>query len=131
MCLVCSNKCRVCQRRSQRMRFSSSERRNRYAYIIMHVLMRRKEGRKKQARSNKQQGKATQHTQGSQKNELPRVEHVHGNSFFLVAISACPGSGESACAVGERQSCTGGPVEPDSTRDHCTAREMCRSGGEL
>ena len=33
-----------------------------------------KEGRKKQARSNKQQGKATQHTQGShKKNELPRV----------------------------------------------------------
>ena len=35
------------------------------------------EGRKKQARSNKQQGKATQHTQGSHfsktKNELPRV----------------------------------------------------------
>ena len=32
----------------------------------MHVLMRdEKEGRKKQARSNKQQGKATQHTQGS------------------------------------------------------------------
>ena len=44
----------------------------------MHVLMRderRKEERKKQARSNKQ-GKATQHTQGShfsKKNELPRV----------------------------------------------------------
>ena len=35
-------------------------------YIIIHVLMRdEKEGRKKQARSNKQQGKATQHTQGS------------------------------------------------------------------
>ena len=36
--------------------------------IQLHVLMRderRKEGRKKQARSNKQQGKATQHTQGS------------------------------------------------------------------
>ena len=36
-----------------------------------------KEGRKKQARSNKQQGKATQHTQGMltfpKKNELPRV----------------------------------------------------------
>ena len=35
-----------------------------------------KEGRKKQARSNKQQGKAIQHTQGShflRKNELPRV----------------------------------------------------------
>ena len=32
----------------------------------VHVLMRdEKEGRKKQARSNKQQGKATQHTQGS------------------------------------------------------------------
>ena len=42
----------------------------------MHVLMRdEKEGRK-QARSNKQQGKATQHTQGSHfpdKNELPQV----------------------------------------------------------
>ena len=33
---------------------------------IMDVLMRdEKEGRKKQARSNKQQGKAIQHTQGS------------------------------------------------------------------
>ena len=32
----------------------------------VHVLMRdEKEGRKKQARSNKQQGKATQHTQSS------------------------------------------------------------------
>ena len=36
----------------------------------------RKEERKKQARSNKQQGKATQHTKGShffRKNELPWV----------------------------------------------------------
>ena len=33
---------------------------------IVHVFMRdEKEGRKKQAKSNKQQGKATQHTQGS------------------------------------------------------------------
>ena len=33
---------------------------------VTHVLMRdEKEGRKKQAKSNKQQGKATQHTQGS------------------------------------------------------------------
>ena len=33
---------------------------------FVHVLMRdEKEGRKKQARSNKKQGKATQHTQGS------------------------------------------------------------------
>ena len=31
----------------------------------MHVLMRDEKGRKKQARSNKQQGKETQHTQGS------------------------------------------------------------------
>ena len=37
-----------------------------YAQEVIHVLMRdEKEGRKKQARSNKQQGKATQHTQGS------------------------------------------------------------------
>ena len=34
--------------------------------LYIHVLMRdEKEGRKKQARLNKQQGKATQHTQGS------------------------------------------------------------------
>ena len=34
--------------------------------IYMHVLMRdEKEERKKQARLNKQRGKATQHTQGS------------------------------------------------------------------
>ena len=34
--------------------------------VSVHVLMRdEKEGRKKQARLNKQQGKATQHTQGS------------------------------------------------------------------
>ena len=34
--------------------------------MYVHVLMRdEKEERKKQARSNKQQGKATQHTQGS------------------------------------------------------------------
>ena len=37
-----------------------------YMYMLLHVLMRdEKEGRKKQARSNKQQDKATQHTQGS------------------------------------------------------------------
>ena len=37
-----------------------------YMYIHVHVLMRdEKEGRKKQAWSNKQQSKATQHTQGS------------------------------------------------------------------
>ena len=34
-----------------------------YKDVEVHVLMRdEKEGRKKQARSNKQQGKATQHT---------------------------------------------------------------------
>ena len=37
-----------------------------YMHGHVHVLMiDEKEGRKKQARSNKQQGKATQHTQGS------------------------------------------------------------------
>ena len=38
-----------------------------YMYMVVtYMLMRdEKEGRKKQARSNKQQGKATQHTQGS------------------------------------------------------------------
>ena len=35
--------------------------------VHVHILMRdEKEGGKKQVRSNKQQGKATQHTQGSQ-----------------------------------------------------------------
>ena len=35
-------------------------------YMYIHALMRdEKKGRKKKARSNKQQGKATQHTQGS------------------------------------------------------------------
>ena len=34
-----------------------------YIHVHVHILMRdEKEGRKKQARSNKQQGKATQHT---------------------------------------------------------------------
>ena len=43
---------------------------------IIIMLMRDEEGRKKQARSYKQQGKATQHTQGShffKKKELPLV----------------------------------------------------------
>ena len=34
-------------------------------YTYMFLMRDEKEGRKKQARSNKQQGKATQHTQGS------------------------------------------------------------------
>ena len=36
-----------------------------YMYMLMRDAEGRKEGRKKQARSYKQQGKATQHTQGS------------------------------------------------------------------
>ena len=36
-----------------------------YLYCMYMFYERRKEGRKKQARSNKQQGKATQRTQGS------------------------------------------------------------------
>ena len=43
----------------------SAQFRGSYDRLYIHVLMRdEKEGRKKQARSNKQ-GKATQHTQGS------------------------------------------------------------------
>ena len=46
-------------------------------HTYVHVLMRdEKEGRKKQARSNQQQGKATQYTKAvtfPKKNELPRV----------------------------------------------------------
>ena len=49
--------------------------------LYIHVLMRdEKEGRKKQARSNKQQGKATQHTQGSQ--------HVHSAVHCVVSINS-------------------------------------------
>ena len=46
--------------------------------------------RKKQARSNKQQGKATQHTQGShflsKKNELHRVGHMYMYVEYVVII---------------------------------------------
>ena len=49
--------------------------------LIQPLFMRdEKEGEKKQARSNKQQSKATQHTQGShffKKNELPVLSHVY------------------------------------------------------
>ena len=44
-------------------------------HVHIHVLIRdEKEGRNKQARSNKQQGKATQHTQGSHVHVLMRDE---------------------------------------------------------
>ena len=47
-------------------RGARGERESDSAVSTVHVLMREeKERRKKQARSNKQQGKATQHTQGS------------------------------------------------------------------
>ena len=42
-----------------------------------------KEGRKKKARLNKQQGKATQHTQGSQKNELQLCVYTHDCACML------------------------------------------------
>ena len=49
--------------------------RERRRLIHVHVLMRdEKEGRKKQARSNKQQGNATQHTQGSHFSEGKKKE---------------------------------------------------------
>ena len=59
-----------------------------YNYVL-HVLMRdEKEGRKNQAKSHKQQGKETQHTQGSQslllvKNELPLVGLEHTTLYTL------------------------------------------------
>ena len=45
-----------------------------------------KEGRKKQAWSNKQQGKVTQHTQGSnfKKNELPQVGLEPHNTYMYM-----------------------------------------------
>ena len=45
----------------------------------------KKVGIQKQARTNKQESKATQHTQGSQKNELPRVglEPRHSTLYTL------------------------------------------------
>ena len=46
--------------------FYATSRLEKLAKLCVHVLMRdEKKGRKKQARSRKQQGKATQHTQGS------------------------------------------------------------------
>ena len=64
---------------------TTTERQTHTLHIYTHVLMRdEKEERKMQARSNKQQDKATQHTQVTypKKNELPQVgleptTHVH------------------------------------------------------
>ena len=83
-----------------------------YMYIVitladMHVLNtlkfhmhayvnKRYRRRKKQARSYKQQSKATQHTQGShfsKKNELPRVgldpRHVHARVIETTCVDTC------------------------------------------
>ena len=64
----------------------------RTVHVYIHVLMRdEKEGRKKQARSNKQQGKATQHTQGSHfsKNELPQVRLEPTTLYTLNRCTMC------------------------------------------
>ena len=59
----------------------------------MHVLMRdEKEGRKKQARSNKQQGKATQHTQGSHINMLSSMLHCLYLARDSIQVSCLGGS---------------------------------------
>ena len=61
-----------------------------YMYMYIHVVMRdEKEGKKKQARSNKQHGKATQHTQGSQSLFLRKMSmymYVTIMSFFVWAL---------------------------------------------
>ena len=52
---------------------------NTYMYTMCHIIRKHvlvkdeKEGRKKQARSNKQQGKATQHTQGMYIHYVPHT----------------------------------------------------------
>ena len=60
----------------------------------IHVLMRdEKEGRKKQARSNKQQGKATQHTQGSHLYSVPYMQNTICNPptvRLAITLSCCP-----------------------------------------
>ena len=64
------------------------------ALRFLHVLIRddEKEGRKKQARSIKQQGKATQHTQGShfskEKLAASGGTRTHDTLLFL-HVSAC------------------------------------------
>ena len=56
----------------------------------IHVLMRdEKEGRKKQARSSKQQGKATQAVTFPKKNELPRVWEMY--VYVCWCIRICTG----------------------------------------
>ena len=58
--------------------------RNYFGWLI-HVLMRdEKEGRKQQARSNKQQGKATQHTQGS---HFPK-KRAASNAYVYIKLKA-------------------------------------------
>ena len=64
--------------------------------MYVHVLMRdEEEGRKKQARSNKQHGKATQHTQGSHGSSKQTITQLClvvcitlFASFFLSSTSA-------------------------------------------
>ena len=77
------------------------------SFSHVHVLMRdEKEGRKKQGRSNKQQGKATQHTQGShfpKKNELPQMYiHVHPRVCALGCVLPPHGDPEIGCSSARR-----------------------------
>ena len=53
--------------------------------VYLHVLMRdEKEGRKKQARSNKKQEKATQHTQG-------------GHVYTCRSVDSCYATSQQCC----------------------------------
>ena len=63
----------------------------------MHVLMRdEKEGRKKQARSNKQQGKVTQHTQSSHFTFLRKT--MKGTKVAVVSVQQ-----EDTCRIAIKQ----------------------------
>ena len=63
-----------------------------YDLLCMYMLMRDAEGKKKQARSNKQQGKATLHTQGShfpKKKELTWVGFEPTCTFYIYTPDTC------------------------------------------
>ena len=80
-----------------------------HCVCTIYMLMRdEKEGRKKQARSNKQQGKATQHTQGSHfsKEKCATSGGIRRVSWVQIPPGVAHFSLESDCfgEVGKRES---------------------------
>ena len=77
--------------------------------VYIHVLMRgEKEGRKKQARLNKQQGKVTQHTQGSHfsyENELPRegLEPTLDRALYMYTCNTSTDARKDTCVIEQSQ----------------------------